>query len=286
MNTQKIKSHAVQANIPLRKGVKNIIAIASGKGGVGKSTVAVNLALALQAEGARVGILDADIYGPSLPIMLHLHDEVPESIDGKTLEPMERFGLQVMSIGCLLKEKDQAMIWRGPMVSTALQQLFRDCQWKDLDYLIIDLPPGTGDIQLTLAQKIPVTAAIIVTTPQDVALADAKKAYHMFKKVQIPVLGLVENMSYHQCSHCGHQEAIFGEAGGQHLADAYQLPVLGKIPLMLQIRQDLDAGTPTMAHAVHSEAADYFRQMAIKMSAYVAKLPVAKVSRIPQVVVE
>lgn len=282
---QKIQQQALQTGVMPRSGIKNIIAIASGKGGVGKSTVAINLALALQAQGAIVGILDADIYGPSLPTLLDITDP-PESVDGKTLEPIVRYGLQAMSIGCLLQEKDTAMIWRGPMASTALQQLFRDCQWHDLDYLIIDLPPGTGDIQLTLAQKIPVTAAVIVSTPQDIALIDAQKAFRMFEKVHVPVLGLVENMSFHICKNCGYTEHLFGEGGGEKFAQAYHLPLLGQLPLTLAIRQDCDQGKPTVAKTPNDAISGTFKQIALKVSAQLSLLPVYKASRIPKVVVE
>jgi len=282
---QKILQHVIQSEVQPRVGVKNIIAIASGKGGVGKSTVAVNLALALQAEGASVGILDADIYGPSLPLLLNLA-EPPESENGKTLEPIVRYGLQAMSIGCLLQEKDTAMIWRGPMASTAMQQIFRDCQWKDLDYLMIDLPPGTGDIQLTLAQKIPVSGIVIVTTPQDIALIDAQKAYRMFEKVNIPVLGVVENMSYHICEKCGHHEALFGEGGGESLQSDYGLELLGKLPLTKVIREDCDQGEPTVVHNPNSEISQLFKEIAMRVSALLANRAVYKPSRIPKISVE
>lgn len=222
--------------------VKNIIAIASGKGGVGKSTTAVNLAIALAQEGANTGILDADIYGPSQPTMLGVKER-PNLKDQKTLQPVMAHGLQSMSIGYLIDET-APMVWRGPMVSMALQQLLHDTHWDDLDYLIIDLPPGTGDIQLTLAQKIPVTGAIIVTTPQDLALMDARRACEMFRKVHVPVLGVIENMSIHICSKCGHHESIFGEGGGKHLAERYDVELLGSLPLDIHIRQQTDGGKP------------------------------------------
>ena len=239
-----VVAHEVQKGVTPIKGVRNIIAVASGKGGVGKSTVSSNLALALAAEGARVGILDADIYGPSQPRMLGISGR-PQSSDGKSIEPMMSYQIQAMSIGFLIDE-DTPMIWRGPMVTQALEQLLNDTQWKDLDYLVIDLPPGTGDTQLTLAQKVPVSGAIIVTTPQDIALLDARKALKMFEKVEIPVLGVVENMSTHICSQCGHEEAIFGQGGGRRMADEHSVDVLGGIPLEMRIREDADSGRPTV----------------------------------------
>lgn len=280
-----VKQHAIATGVEPRLNVKNIIAVASGKGGVGKSTVSANLALALQALGAKVGILDADIYGPSLPTLFNI-TEPPESEDGKTLHPVMRYGLQVMSIGFLLQEKDTAMIWRGPMASTAMQQLFRDCQWRDLDILIVDLPPGTGDIQLTLSQKIPLTAAIIVTTPQDLALVDAQKAFRMFEKVNVPVLGVVENMSGHICSHCGHEEHIFGEGAAEKMLDAYGLSLLGKLPLALEIRRDCDQGKPTVADAPGDAVSQSFKQIAENTLVALAALPVHKTSKIPKIVVE
>lgn len=261
--SNKIVSHAVQSGLTPLPNVKNIIAIASGKGGVGKSTVTVNLALALQSQGARVGILDADIYGPSIPLMLNIAGQ-PESLDGKFIEPMVNYGLQVMSIGFLIPE-DPA-IWRGPMVTKALQQMLHDTRWQDLDYLLIDLPPGTGDIQLTLAQKIPVVGAIIVTTPQDLALLDAKKALMMFQKVKIPTLGIVENMSQHVCSQCGHIETIFGEQGGEKMAQQYQVPLLGHLPLDRRIREDVDAGKPTMAAEPNSNIATAYLEIANQLA--------------------
>ncbi len=240
----KILAHAVQKTIKRQEGIKNIIAVASGKGGVGKSTTAVNLALALHADGAKVGVLDADIYGPSQPRMLGISGQ-PESIDGKTLNPMQNHGLKAMSIGFLIDE-DTPMIWRGPMVTQALEQLLNDTQWGDLDYLVIDLPPGTGDIQLTLSQKIPVSGAIIVTTPQDIALLDARKGLKMFEKVEVPILGVVENMSMHVCSRCDHVEHIFGEGGGQSMAEQYEVNYLGGLPLDRSIREQVDSGNPTV----------------------------------------
>lgn len=267
----RIVAYETKAGIePLAK-VKNIIAIASGKGGVGKSTTCVNLALALQAEGAKVGILDADIYGPSIPIMLGIADAKPHSDDKKTIQPLKAHQIEAMSIGFLVEEK-QAMVWRGPMASSALQQIVRDTRWSDLDYLIVDLPPGTGDIQLTLSQKIPVTAVVIVTTPQDLALADAKKAITMFEKVNIPVMGVVENMSTHICSQCGHQEAIFGQGGGSLLSENYQVPLLGQLPLTMSIRQQLDEGMPAVAVDPLSNISLTYREIARSLTANLVKL--------------
>ncbi len=240
----RIAAHKVQQGVNLLPNVKNVIAVASGKGGVGKSTTSVNLALALAAEGATVGLLDADIYGPSQPQMLGLSGR-PDSQDGKSIEPMEAHGIQAMSIGFLV-ETDTPMVWRGPMVTGALEQLLRDTKWRDLDYLVIDLPPGTGDIQLTLAQKIPVTGAIIVTTPQDIALLDARKGLKMFEKVGIPILGIVENMSTHICSKCGHEEHIFGAGGGEIMCKDYNVDLLGSLPLDITIREQTDGGKPTV----------------------------------------
>jgi ATP-binding protein involved in chromosome partitioning len=234
----------VQRGLKVMPNVKNIIAVASGKGGVGKSTTAVNLALALAAEGASVGMLDADIYGPSQPMMLGISGR-PESVDGKTMEPLENHGVQVSSIGFLI-DPDEPMVWRGPMVTQALQQLLEQTNWRDLDYLIVDMPPGTGDIQLTLSQKVPVTGAVIVTTPQDIALLDARKGLKMFEKVGIPILGVVENMSTHICSNCGHVEAIFGAGGGEKMCADFGVEFLGKLPLQLSIREQTDSGTPTV----------------------------------------
>jgi len=263
---QNLVAYETKAGVAPISKVKNIIAIASGKGGVGKSTTSVNLALALQKEGANVGLLDADIYGPSVPIMLGIPDAKPVSKDKKTIEPLSAHGLKAMSIGFLVDEK-QAMVWRGPMASSALQQIVRDTQWEELDYLIIDLPPGTGDIQLTMAQKIPVTAAVIVTTPQDLALADAKKAIAMFEKVKIPVMGVIENMATHICSECGHQEAIFGEGGGAGLSEDYDIDLLGQLPLTMSIRQDLDDGTPSVAKEPDGLIALTYREIARKLAA-------------------
>ena len=255
-----VVSHEVQKGVTPLKNVRNVIAVASGKGGVGKSTVSANLALALSAEGANAGVLDADIYGPSQPRMLGVGGR-PESKDGKSLEPMNSYHVQVMSIGFLIEE-DTPMIWRGPMVTQALEQLLQDTQWRDLDYLIIDLPPGTGDIQLTLAQKVPVSGAVIVTTPQDIALLDARKALKMFEKVEIPVLGIVENMSTHICSNCGHEEHIFGEGGGKRMSAEYGVEHLGNIPLDGRIRSDSDGGRPTVVADPDGSLAQAYRTIA------------------------
>jgi ATP-binding protein involved in chromosome partitioning len=264
----KIASHAVQKNLQPLPNIRNIIAVASGKGGVGKSTVAANLALALQAEGARTGILDADIYGPSQPRMLGSSAR-PTSPDGKNMHPIVAHGLQAMSIGFLIDE-EQPMIWRGPMVTSALTQLLNETKWDDLDYLVVDLPPGTGDIQLTLSQRIPVSGAVIVTTPQDIALLDARKGLQMFRKVEVPVLGIVENMSWHVCSSCGHREHIFGEGGGAAMAAQYGVELLGQIPLDVSIREQADNGTPTVAAAPDSELALRYRDIARRAAARLA----------------
>jgi len=272
----RIVSHAVQPNVSPLPSVRNLIAIGSGKGGVGKSTTAVNLALALAGEGARVGVLDADIYGPSIPTMLGLSGR-PDSPDGKTIEPMQAHGVEAMSIG-LLVDQDTPMIWRGPMATSALTQLLGETRWGhalegDLDYLIVDLPPGTGDIQLTLAQKIPVAGAVIVTTPQDVATLDARKALKMFEKVNVPVLGLVENMAVHVCSNCGHAEHIFGDGGGKCMAEQYGVPLLGSLPLEIAIREQGDAGSPVVAAAPASAAAAAYRATALRMAIELARRP-------------
>ena len=266
--TSNIVAHAVQRGVQLLPGVKNIVAVASGKGGVGKSTTAVNLALALAAEGARVGLLDADIYGPSLPMMMGLQGR-PESADGKTMEPMENHGVQVMSIGFLV-DGDQAMIWRGPMATQALDQLLRQTNWKDLDYLVVDLPPGTGDIQLTLSQRVPMTGAVIVTTPQDIALLDAKKGIKMFEKVGVPILGIVENMAVHVCSNCGHVEHIFGADGGKNMAADYNMDYLGALPLALQIRVQADSGQPTVVADPDGEIAGIYKAVARQVAVSIA----------------
>jgi ATP-binding protein involved in chromosome partitioning len=280
-----IEAHAVQQNVKGLAGVKNIIAVASGKGGVGKSTTAVNLALALSLEGARVGILDADIYGPNQPQMLGITDH-PETTDEKKLKPLIKYNIQAMSIGFLIAQEDTPMVWRGPMVSTALQQLLYDTQWDNLEYLIIDLPPGTGDIQLTLAQKIPVSGAIIITTPQDIALLDVKKAVRMFEKVRVPVLGVVENMSTYLCPHCGQEEAIFGSGGADKIAAQYQLEVLGHLPLALKIRADVDAGKPTVIADVESSIAQTYREIACKTAAQLSLQSKNYGLKFPKIVVE
>lgn len=268
---QRITAHAVQPGLSPSARVKNVIAVGSGKGGVGKSTTAVNLALALQMEGARVGVLDADVYGPSIPTMLGLSGK-PESPDNKSIEPMRAFGVEAMSIGFLV-DAETPMIWRGPMATSALTQLFTDTVWGDLDYLLIDLPPGTGDIQLTLAQKIPVAGAVIVTTPQDVATLDAKKALKMFQKVEVPVLGIIENMALHVCTSCGHEEHLFGEGGGQRMAAQYGVPLLGSLPLDISIREQGDAGRPVVIAAPDSAVAQAYRQVARELAAQLALRP-------------
>ncbi len=279
-----IVSHAVQQALKPLPNVKNIIAVASGKGGVGKSTTSVNLALALAAEGANVGILDADIYGPSIPMMLGLSG-FPESKDKKTMMPKVAYGVQTISIGYLI-EADQAMIWRGPMVTNALQQLLKDTNWNDVDYLIIDLPPGTGDIQLTLAQQIPVSGAIIVTTPQDIALIDAQRGLGMFEKVNVPVLGLVENMSMHICSACGHEEAIFGEGGGLAMAERNRIEFLGSLPLDINIRKFADCGRPTVVADPDGRPAQIYREIARKTAARLALRAKDFTTKFPKIVVQ
>jgi ATP-binding protein involved in chromosome partitioning len=282
--SSKIVSHSVQKGVSLLANVKNTIAVASGKGGVGKSTTSINLALALQAEGATVGILDADIYGPSQPRMLGLKGK-PDTTDGKTVEPKVSYGVQSMSIGYLIEE-DTPMIWRGPMVTGALEQLLNDTNWQDLDYLIIDLPPGTGDIQLTLCQKIPVSGAVIVTTPQDIALLDAKKALKMFEKVEVPVLGIIENMSTHICSQCGHEEHIFGSGGGDQMAKQYDVDLLGSLPLDINIREGVDNGKPTVAMAPDSAIAINYRDIARRTAAKLAVQAKDYTAKFPKIVIE
>ena len=280
-----ITAHAVQRGVALLPKVKNIVAVASGKGGVGKSTTAVNLALALAAEGANVGILDADIYGPSVPMMMGIEGR-PESDDGQTMEPMENYGVQVMSIGFLVAQ-DEAMIWRGPMATQALEQLLRQTNWKDLDYLIVDMPPGTGDIQLTLSQRVPMTGSVIVTTPQDIALLDAKKGIKMFEKVGVPILGILENMAVHVCSNCGHIEHIFGADGGKKMATEYGMDYLGALPLDMQIRLQADSGKPTVVSDPDSEVAGLYKAVARKVALAIAaknkdfssKFPSIKISK-------
>jgi ATP-binding protein involved in chromosome partitioning len=283
--TSRVIAHAVQRGVQLMPNVKNIIAVASGKGGVGKSTTAANLALALAAEGARVGILDADIYGPSQPMMMGVEGR-PESADGKTMEPLENYGVQVISIGFLV-DRDEAMIWRGPMATQALEQLLRQTNWKDLDYLIVDMPPGTGDIQLTLSQRVPLTGAVIVTTPQDIALLDARKGIKMFEKVGVPILGIVENMAVYCCPNCGHTEHIFGVDGGKKMAAEYGMDYLGALPLNMSIRVQADSGQPTVVADPDGEIATLYktvaRQVAIKIANqakdFSSKFPSIKISK-------
>ncbi|HJW01760.1 MAG TPA: iron-sulfur cluster carrier protein ApbC [Azospira sp.] len=284
--TSKIISHTVQRGVKLLPGVKNIIAVASGKGGVGKSTTAVNLALALAQEGATVGLLDADIYGPSQPQLLGLAGRQPESVDGKSLEPLEAHGVQAMSIGFLLEDVETPMVWRGPMVTQALEQLLHDTNWRDLDYLIVDMPPGTGDTQLTLAQKVPVTGAVIVTTPQDIALIDARKGLKMFEKVGIPILGIVENMSIHICSNCGHEEHIFGHGGGEQMCKDYDVEFLGSLPLDMAIREMADGGKPTVVGAPDSRPAEIYRAIARRVAVRIADKAKDLTSKFPSIVVQ
>lgn len=282
--SSKIVAHKAQQGVTLLPNVKNIIAVASGKGGVGKSTTSVNLALALAAEGATVGLLDADIYGPSQPQMLGISGR-PESTDGKSMEPMQAHGIQAMSIGFLI-DNDTPMVWRGPMVTGALEQLLRETNWHDLDYLVIDLPPGTGDIQLTLAQKIPVTGAIIVTTPQDIALLDARKGLKMFEKVSIPILGIVENMSTHICSNCGHEEHIFGAGGGALMAKDYNVDLLGSLPLDIGIRTQADSGKPTVIAEPDSKIASIYKEIARKAAIKIANASLDYSSKFPNIVIQ
>ncbi len=280
-----IRSHAVQKNVEALRGVKNVIAVGSGKGGVGKSTMAVNLALALKAEGARVGMMDADIYGPSLPTMLGADGKIT-SQDGKTMEPMESLGLQSVSMGNMTDGDDTPVIWRGPMATSALQQLLKETNWDDLDYLVIDLPPGTGDIQLTLCQNIPVTGAVIVTTPQDISLIDANKALKMFEKVSVNVLGVIENMSTHVCSNCGHEEAIFGSGGGETMADRYGIRLLGQIPLAIEIREGVDNAKPTVASDPASPVTATFTEIARQVAVSISQKPRDFTAKMPKIVIE
>ncbi len=282
--TSRIVSHAVQRGVKLVPGVKNIIAVASAKGGVGKSTTAVNLALALAAEGAAVGVLDADIYGPSQPMMLGITGR-PESKDGKSLEPMMGHGLQASSIGFLI-DVDTAMVWRGPMVTQALEQLLKDTRWRDVDYLVVDLPPGTGDIQLTLAQKVPVTGVVIVTTPQDIALIDARKGLKMFEKLSIPILGIVENMSLHTCSKCGHEEPIFGSGGAARMSKDYGVELLGALPLDIRIREQADSGKPTVVADPDSRTAEIYRAIARRVAVKIGELQRDMTGKFPNIVVQ
>jgi ATP-binding protein involved in chromosome partitioning len=282
--SSQIVAHAVQRGVKLLPGVKNIIAVASGKGGVGKSTTAVNLALALAAEGAQVGILDADIYGPSQPMMLGITGR-PDSLEENTIEPMEEHGLQASSIGFLIEE-DAPMVWRGPMVTSALEQLLRQTRWRDLDYLIVDMPPGTGDIQLTLSQKVPVTGAVIVTTPQDVALLDARKGLKMFEKVGVPIVGIIENMSTYVCTKCGHEEHIFGSGGGEKMCQEYKVDFLGALPLNLSIREQADAGRPTLVADPDGAISAIYKNIARQVAIRIATLSKDMSSKFPTIVVQ
>jgi len=282
--TSRIVAHAVQRGVKLIPGVKNIIAVASGKGGVGKSTTAVNLALALASEGAAVGVLDADIYGPSQPMMLGITG-TPQSADGKALEPMRGHGIEAMSIGFLI-DIDTPMVWRGPMVTQALEQLLRDTKWSNLDYLVVDLPPGTGDTQLTLAQKVPVTGAVIVTTPQDIALIDARKGLKMFEKVGIPILGIVENMSIHVCSKCGHAEHIFGQGGAERMCKDYNTEFLGGLPLDIRIREQSDSGKPSVVADPDGQVAEIYRKIARRVAVKIGELQKDMSAKFPNIVVQ
>ena len=283
--TSKIAAHGVQRNLKPLPDVRNVVAIASGKGGVGKSTTAVNLALALAAEGASVGILDADIYGPSIPLMLGVAGKSPTSDDGQSLNPLQAHGIQVMSIGFLI-EADQPMVWRGPMVTQALNQMLRQTSWDDLDYLIVDMPPGTGDIQLTLSQQVPVSGAVIVTTPQDIALLDARRGLQMFRKVSIPVLGIIENMSTHICTNCGHEEPLFGSGGGARMAADYGVDLLGQLPLELGIREQADSGCPSVVAEPDGGPARAYRETALRMAGKLATQGRDYSSKFPNIVVE
>ncbi len=283
--SSKIVAHSVQMGVKLLPGVKNIIAVASGKGGVGKSTTAVNLALALAQEGASVGLLDADIYGPSQPQMLGLTGKQPESRDGESMEPLEAYGIQAMSIGFMV-DVETPMVWRGPMVAQALDQLLTQTNWREVDYLVVDMPPGTGDTQLSLAQKVPVTGAVIVTTPQDIALIDARKGLKMFEKVNIPILGIVENMSIHICSKCGNEEHIFGQGGGEKMCQDYQVEFLGSLPLEMAIRQMADGGQPTVVGAPDSRAAEIYREIARRVAVKIAEKAKDMTNKFPNIVVQ
>ena len=282
--TSQIVAHAVQRGVKLLPGVKNIIAVASGKGGVGKSTTAVNLALALAAEGAQVGILDADIYGPSQPMMLGITGR-PDSLEENTIEPMEGHGLQASSIGFLIDD-DAPMVWRGPMVTSALEQLLRQTRWRDLDYLVVDMPPGTGDIQLTLSQKVPVTGSVIVTTPQDIALLDARKGLKMFEKVGVPIVGIIENMSTYVCPSCGHEEHVFGAGGGEKMCKDYGVEFLGALPLNLSIREQADAGRPTVIADPDGAISAIYKNIARRVAIRVAALSKDMSSKFPNIVVQ
>jgi ATP-binding protein involved in chromosome partitioning len=280
-----IRAHSVQKTLKPLAGIKNIVAVASGKGGVGKSTVAANLALAWAAQGARVGLLDADIYGPSQPLMLGLEGQRPGSPDGKTLTPLQAHGVKAMSIGFLV-DAEQPMVWRGPMVTQALTQLLSETQWGELDYLVVDMPPGTGDIQLTLSQRVPVSGAVIVTTPQDIALADARKGLKMFEKVAVPVLGIIENMSLHVCTSCGHVEHIFGAGGGERMAEQYGVALLGELPLDAKIREEADGGHPTVVAAPDTPRGRAYLETARRTAAALARRARDRSSLFPKIVVE
>ena len=282
--SSRVVAHAVQRGVKRIPAIKNIIVVASAKGGVGKSTTAANLALALAAEGATVGVLDADVYGPSQPIILGIKGR-PESKDGKSIEPMEGHGLQVMSIGFLV-EADTPMVWRGPMVTQALEQLLKETRWRELDYLVMDLPPGTGDTQLTLAQKVPVTGAVIVTTPQDIALSDARKGFKMFEKVGIPILGVVENMSIHVCPNCGHQSHIFGQGGAEAMCRDFGTELLGQLPLDINIREHADAGRPTLVADPQGAIAETYRKIARRCAVMIAESQKDLSSKFPNIVVQ
>ena len=282
--TSKIVAHSVQRGVKLIPEIKNIVAVASGKGGVGKSTTAVNLALALAAEGASVGILDADIYGPSQPMMLGISGR-PESHDGKSIEPMMGHGIQAISIGFMI-DSDTPMVWRGPMVTQALEQLLRDTRWQSLDYLVVDLPPGTGDIQLTLAQKVPVTGAVIVTTPQDIALIDARKGLKMFEKVSIPIIGIVENMSTHICSKCGHEEHVFGAGGAEKMCKEYDTEFLGALPLDIRIREQTDSGKPSVVADPDGRIAETYRAIARRVAVKIAAQARDMSGKFPNIVIQ
>jgi len=285
MVTQAIPSAALRQNLRPIHGIKNILVVASGKGGVGKSTTAANLALALAQDGADVGLLDADIYGPSQARMMGLSGQHPSSRDGKSFEPLSAYGIKVMSIG-LLVDEEQPMVWRGPMVTQALTQLLNDCQWGELDYLVVDMPPGTGDIQLTLSQRVPISGAVIVTTPQDIALLDARKGLKMFEKVGVPVLGIVENMSTHICSNCGHEEHVFGAGGGARMAQQYGVDLLAELPLDIRIREQADGGKPTVIADASGLLTQAYLKMARRTSARLARHTAQSSKPIPNIVIE
>lgn len=280
----RVPAHAVQQNLSPHPRIRNIIAVGSGKGGVGKSTTAANLAIALAQEGARVGMLDADIYGPSQPRMLGIHGR-PVSPDGKTMEPLENHGVKCMSIGFLVDE-EQPMVWRGPMVTQALVQLLETTRWGDLDYLIVDMPPGTGDTQLTLSQRVPVSGAVIVSTPQDIALLDARKGLRMFQKVEVPVLGIVENMSTHVCSKCGHEEHVFGAGGGRRMAEQYGVPLLAELPLDIRIREQTDSGKPTVVAEPDSQLGRAYLELARRAAGALARAIIAGPAAFPTIRIE